>query len=236
MNLGIRSAVLNGIRFSMRNIKHKQLYFLFQPSQPISRFLGQDRGKPIDRYYIEAFLEEHKQEIQGSCLEVQEDRYTTRLGNNVTSVDILDITDKNKKATIIADIKHMPQVAPEKYDCIILTQVLQYIDDLDSALQECKRILKPNGTLIITVPGISQRLDPAFRPEDDCWRFTTSSLTFYLQKYFSKDSLTVRSFGNILTAQAFLIGLSQEELTERQLSLYDPTYPCIVGAVVKKTA
>ncbi len=235
MNLSIRSAVLNGIRFSMRNIKHKQLYFLFQPSKPISRYLGQDRGKPIDRYYIEAFLEEHREEIKGNCLEVQENRYTTRLGKNVTHVDILDVAKENKKATIIADIRSMPHVPSETYDCIILTQVLQYIDDLDSALRECKRILKPDGALIITVPGISQRLDPAFRPEEDCWRFTTSSLTFYLQKHFSKESLTVRSFGNILAAQAFLIGLSQEELTEQQLSFYDPTYPCIVAAVVKKT-
>ena len=37
---------------------------------PISKDWGYDRGKPIDRYYIERFLSLYKEDIRGRVLEV----------------------------------------------------------------------------------------------------------------------------------------------------------------------
>ena len=48
---------------------------------PIStNFFGFERGRPIDRYYIEKFLDQHADDVRGRVLEVQEDDYTTRFG------------------------------------------------------------------------------------------------------------------------------------------------------------
>jgi hypothetical protein len=41
--------------------------------QPVSREFGYDRGLPIDRYYIERFLEAHRWDIYGRTLEIGDD-------------------------------------------------------------------------------------------------------------------------------------------------------------------
>ena len=47
---------------------------------PISRKFGFDRGLPIDRYYIERFLERHASDIHGRVLEIAFNMYTLRFG------------------------------------------------------------------------------------------------------------------------------------------------------------
>ncbi len=39
---------------------------------PISDVWGLDRGRPLDRYYIESFLERHRGDIRGRVLEVKD--------------------------------------------------------------------------------------------------------------------------------------------------------------------
>jgi hypothetical protein len=42
------------------------------PYEPLSDQYGFDRGTPVDRRYIEAFLRVHRDAIQGRVLEVQD--------------------------------------------------------------------------------------------------------------------------------------------------------------------
>ena len=73
---------------------------------PVSRNFGYDRGTPVDRYYIEKFLEENKADIRGSVLEIKDRNYTERFGGmKVSFSDILDIDSSNKSATIYADLR-----------------------------------------------------------------------------------------------------------------------------------
>lgn len=39
---------------------------------PVSRTFGFDRGKPVDRWYIERFLAAHADDVRGRVLEVAE--------------------------------------------------------------------------------------------------------------------------------------------------------------------
>ena len=41
-------------------------------TRPLSDDFGYDRGYPIDRYYIERFLAQHRSHIKGRILEVKE--------------------------------------------------------------------------------------------------------------------------------------------------------------------
>lgn len=50
------------------------------PLEPVSRSFGMDRGKAIDRYFIENFLECNKKLIHGKCLEIADNTYTKRMG------------------------------------------------------------------------------------------------------------------------------------------------------------
>ena len=47
---------------------------------PISTNFGFDRGLPIDRYFIEKFLNGNNQDIRGRVLEIGDNDYTARFG------------------------------------------------------------------------------------------------------------------------------------------------------------
>ena len=82
----------------------------------------------MDRRYIEQFLARHALAIRGHVLEVGGDEYTRRFGGNrVTRSDILHLTPDNPQATIVGDLVHLEQVAAGTFDCIIVTQTLQYV-------------------------------------------------------------------------------------------------------------
>src|SRR5450755_3790753 len=65
---------------------------------PLSDEHGFDRGTPVDRYYIEGFLEEHRQDIRGRVLEVRDSGYTDRFGHELTQRAVLDINSANPLA------------------------------------------------------------------------------------------------------------------------------------------
>ena len=50
---------------------------------------------------------------------------------------------------IIADVQDMPQIPTDSEDCIIAYWLLCLLSDHRAALAELKRVLKPNGTLLI---------------------------------------------------------------------------------------
>lgn len=211
----------------------KFLYFLIKSNKPISNFYGLDRGKAIDRFYIESFLEKNKAYIKGDCLELLNNDYTIKYGGkNVLKSDILDINRSNKKANVIGDIRDLKKIIPDNsYDCIILTQVLQFIDEYNLALLECKRILRTGGSLLITVPSIS-RVDCVAGLEGDFWRFTEASLGFILRDKFK--NLIISSYGNVKTGIGFWIGLSQEEFDKKSFEFNDSNFPILITAVVNK--
>lgn len=201
-------------------------------TKPASRKFGYDRGTPIDRYWIEDFLEKNKMNIKGVVLEVTDNRYTVRYGSkNVTKSDVLDINPKNKKANIICDLRDLSKkVKNDTYDCIILTHVLGLIDNYETALTECYRILKKDGVLIFT----GSSFGPILGDEEVHWRFNRFSAKYILGKVFGNKNVVVVAYGNALAGQALWAGLSQEDLSSDQLSVYDPQFPCMVGAIAKK--
>ena len=58
---------------------------------PVSRSFGISHGRPIDRYYIESFIERHRQDIRGRVLEAGGYvNYTKQFGDNrVARGDVL---------------------------------------------------------------------------------------------------------------------------------------------------
>jgi glycosyltransferase involved in cell wall biosynthesis len=105
--------------------------------QPLSQLWGCDRGKPIDRYYVESFLEKHRDDVGGRVLEVHDAIYTQQFGGEmVTASDVVDIDSANGLATIITDLRRADAIPSAAYDCMIVTQTLQLIDDIRAALAE----------------------------------------------------------------------------------------------------
>lgn len=216
----------------MLRLRPNSRYFLATRSlRPLSVRFGFDRGTPIDRYWIESFLNSHKNYIRGKCLEVTDNYYTKKFGGKrVTKSDILDINSRNKKANVHADLRHLSTLADNTYDCILLTHVLGLIDDVGAAVSECHRILKPGGALIAT----SSCFSPVGENPPNYWRFTTFGFRHLFDRYFPHQKLITKSYGNVFSGQCFWVGMAQEELSTRELKYNDSRYQCIVGAVVVK--
>jgi SAM-dependent methyltransferase len=203
-------------------------------TRPLSGSWGQDRGRPVDRYYIEAFLAEHRTDIRGRVLEVKDDSYTRRFGQEVESSDVLDIDGANPNATVVADLSAADGVASDRFDCIILTQTLQLIFDTPAALSHVHRILKPGSVVLATVPSVSRIVPHGLGT--DYWRFTTASSLRLFEQAFGPGQVKVRAYGNVTTAAAFLAGAVQEDLTERQLRVTDEYFPVVVAIRATKRA
>ena len=197
-------------------------------TSPVSDHYGRDRGTPIDRFYIERFLEEHQQEIHGRVLEVKDRAYVDRYGTNVEHCDVLDIDPANSKATIVADLSAAESISADRFDCFVLTQTLQFIYNLRGAIIHCHRILRPQGVLLVTVPAVG-RIFPNDTINPDYWRFTASSCLALFAEVFGPEHVTVQTYGNVLTEIAFLTGLACEELSRHELDANDENFPVVVS-------
>ena len=185
--------------------------------EPVSREFGYPRGLPIDRYYIERFLEAHRCDVAGRTLEIGDDEYTRRYGDGrTTRRDVLHVHARNPAATIVGDLIHAPQIADGIFDCIILTQTLHLIYDVDRAVATIHRILRPGGVVLATFPGISQLSHDEWS-RTWSWGLGSRLAGRLFAPRFGERNVTVEAHGNSLAAAAFLQGLATTELTSTQL-------------------
>ena len=202
---------------------------------PISENFGLDRGKPIDRYYIEKFLYQNRQYIKGHILEVAEDLYATRyaqLNETITedpTVETLHYDGIGRKVTMIGDLTK-PETLPEnRYDCFICTQVYMFIFDLSKAFEGSYHLLKDGGVLLATVAGISQIARDEMEQFGDYWRFTNKSIEM-LFKNTKFSQVEIVPMGNVMAACAFLQGIALEEIPNRRtFDVTDENYQLIIG-------
>ena len=189
--------------------------------EPMSYLWARDRGKPIHRHYLETFLAEFRRDIRGHCLEFQDPEYALEFGGDqVTKLDILHIDDSNKEATIVADLTKKNSLPDNQFDCILCTHVLHMIFDLQPAISDIHRILKPGGVLLVAVPHISM-CGPEYH---ELWRFTPEGLERLLAQSFGGENVMVKAYGNSLTAAGEIRGMIIREFTEQELAYHDPRF------------
>jgi SAM-dependent methyltransferase len=204
---------------------------------PVSPAFGFDRGMPIDRYYIERFLAAHAGDIRGQVLEIGDDRYTRQFGGSrVTRSDVLHVVAGNPQATIVADLTRADDVPSESFDCILCTQTLQMIVDVEAALRHLARMLRPGGVLLTTSSGINRICRrEGIDAWGEYWRFTTQSAHHLFGRAFSPAEVQAVAYGNVLAAVAFLHGLAAEELTPAELDYEDADFEVVIGVRAAKS-
>jgi SAM-dependent methyltransferase len=225
--------------FALRLLHKAKLYPGYQPAigqvavgdfqrlVPFSTEFGYDRGGPIDRYYIENFLLKEAACIRGRVLEIGDNTYTLQYGSTaVSQSDVLHIDATNSQATFVGDLSDAPHIPDNTFDCLVLTQTLHLIYEVKCALQTCYRILKPGGTLLLTVPGITP-IDRGEWKNTWYWTFTDRALHRLFAETFSIGSVEILSFGNVRVATAYLYGLGLPEIDEVSLDYYDPQFQVI---------
>jgi SAM-dependent methyltransferase len=196
---------------------------------PIDGLFGFGRGTPIDRFYIELFLERNRNDICGRVLEIGDATYSRRFGRErVSRQDVLHLRAGHPHATIVGDLT-APDVLPrDSFDCIVFNQTLQFIYEVRPAIAQLHAALKPGGVILVTLPGISQ-ID---RAEDWggtwYWTFSSASALRLFAEVFEAGSISVESHGNVFAATSFLQGLAWEEVPRAKLLVQDADYPVIV--------
>jgi SAM-dependent methyltransferase len=196
-------------------------------ARPVSRHFGYDRGKPIDRWYVERFLERNAQDIRGRVLEVGDASYSRRFGQGITRQDVLHLDPANPEATIAGDLSQ-PGVLPDgAFDCLVVTQTLQFIYDMTSAIEQLRRSLAPGGVLLLTAPGVSS-VDRGEWRDSWFWSLTGRSAERLFGEIFGAGNVAITTSGNVYAATGFLHGLAVEEIDQRLLEPDDPAYPLLV--------
>jgi SAM-dependent methyltransferase len=202
---------------------------------PVSDSWGLDRGRPIDRIYIERFLEAHRADIRGRVLEVKDSGYTRQFGRDVTDCQVIDVDPRNPLATIQADLTRLPDgIAP--FDCFILTQTLHIVYDIKAAIDGAARLLGPGGVLLCTIPAVSRvNNENGGLETGDYWRATQAAVRRLFKDSGEWQDLSVQTFGNVAVCAAFLYGLAAEDLEPAAFEYNDPWFPLLHTVRVRKT-
>lgn len=194
---------------------------------------GIGRGKAVDRIYIERFIEEHKCDIQGTVMEIQDNRYMQRYGEGRIKKEIILHVEGGKNC-MKGNFVTGEGLKESMTDCLICTQTLQYIYDLKSTAKNIYKILKRNGIALVTVPGIKSISSYHDAHWGEYWSFTKKSLYQMFVDVFGKENIEINSYGNVKVAMAYLYGLCAEDLAEEDFQYNDENFPFIVTARLQK--
>jgi len=203
------------------------------PIRPLNRKFGFSRGTPIDRYYIEKWLEENKELIHGDVLEIAEDTYIKRFGGDDVVPHILHVCIE-KEGFIRGDLETGEGIVEQSMDCIILTQTLPFIYNCKNVISNLFKMLRKGGTALITTGGISQISRYDMDRWGHFWSFTTASLKRLIEESGFGTNYEMTAYGNVKTACALLYGVAAEELSKEELAYTDEDYPVSICAVLRK--
>jgi SAM-dependent methyltransferase len=204
--------------------------------KPFSRSFGHERGRPVDRYYIDRFIAAEAECVRGRVLEIGDNNYTREIGGErVTQSDVL-MPVPDPDATVIADLQDAPAIPDGSFDCIILTQVLQCIYDHHAAVRTMRRILKPGGAVLATLPFISALSGVDMAQWGEQWRYTSHSARRIFGDVFGPDNVEVRTYGNLVLAMAYLNGFAVEDLDPEDFEHVDPLIELISTVKATKAA
>jgi SAM-dependent methyltransferase len=96
------------------------------------------------------------------------------------------------------------------YDCVLSTQVLEHVEDPQTYLSECHRILGPNGRLLLTTHGLFE--DHAC--PHDYWRWTA----YGLKRLIEGAGFKVEAMKKLTTGPRAVVFLAEREFRRLQFN------------------
>ena len=167
-------------------------------------------------------------------MEIAEKTYTDRYASGDYTANILTFDKNDSNADIIGNLETGEGIVSDKYNCFIMTQTLPFIFDIKTAAENSIKLLKKGGTLLITVPGITQISRYDMDRWGHYWSFTDLSLRKLYSDIVPSENIEIETFGNVKTAASFLYGYSQEDLIKKDFKKNDNDYQLIIGARITK--
>lgn len=107
----------------------------------------------------------------------------------------IEPSDKAKtiaKSKGVSFVEHLSELEDHTFDIITMWHVLEHVPDLENQIKELKRLIKPNGTVIIAVPNFNSfdanyygKYWAAFDVPIHLWHFSKTAI----KKLFAKENL-----------------------------------------------
>jgi len=110
-------------------------------------------------------------------------------GWNITGIEPDDDAKKLASDKGITFVKDIGSLGKQDYDVITMWHVLEHVPDLDEQIKHLRRILKPEGTLIIAVPNFRsfdakhyKRFWAGYDVPRHLWHFSKKSIRVLFQE------------------------------------------------------
>lgn len=195
---------------------------------PVCARFGFSRGTPIDRYYLDKFIDKARPLVHGEVVEIggrnsNRETYAFEHAKRYRGFDIFASPDNS----LVGDA-HDPKALPEaELDTLIAFNVLEHCPKPWLVIENMHRWLVPGGIALVMVPS-AQRLH---RMPEDYWRPLPAALA-HLFSTWSECELHV--YGNPVTTIAAFLGIAVEELNAAELDVFHPDYPVASCIIAKK--
>ncbi len=124
--------------------------------------------KSAHRNCLELYLEKYLPALNGNTLDIgsKNRRYDYLLKQKPVSLDLVPNKDLDVR---FGDITKLDCIKDGSFDNVIIFEVLEYVPDIDRAVSEVCRVLKPNGQLLLSIPFM-------YRAHQDKVRYTHNFL------------------------------------------------------------
>lgn len=210
------------------------------PDVPVERGQGALIGKSIKRFYTEDYISKNRYDIRGVVGEMEDRRYTKMFGseNLIEKSYIIEYHanfPEEEKFGLGIDLSTGEGVVCEKFDCLICTHTLSYVLNLENAIDNLLKMIKPGGNLLITVSGMLH--SPSAQELEDyklLYGILPAVIRKILARYCDEIEYSLETYGNLKCAVATLYGVSSDAFTREELLIVDEDYPLLVGVKIRK--
>jgi glycosyltransferase involved in cell wall biosynthesis len=120
------------------------------------------QGKYSSHYYLRQLAGRNQDILDCGCGEGFQAQELARNGNRVVGVDALSTPalDSAFEAYIPADLGHgltdaFPVLQGRQFDKVLLMDILEHLPNPELLLQHCRKVLKPTGQALISVPNVA---------------------------------------------------------------------------------
>lgn len=131
--------------------------------------------------------------------------YACFFSSRVANHYVLDVAEPAYSVDVVGDARIMP-FSDASMDVVLITQVLEHIPDPIAVIGEIRRILKPGGTLLLSVPSIF----PQHGSPGDYWRYMPQGLQWILRDFHS---VTVKGEAGTVPSIFLVVNVYLELLT-----------------------
>ena len=134
--------------------------------------------------------------VRGKCIDIGcgDMPYKTVIAEHVTEYHSLDRERRAPDVTFVGDVQNMSMLTDNIYDSAVCFDALEHVPNPMRAISEIGRILKPQGTLILSVPHLSR----LHEEPHDFFRYTKYGLHTLLENS-GFDVLEIQTQGSLFS-------------------------------------